>query len=75
MSAIQELQLLHIFCDTFSSNDAAKNNLFMSLFTPLVPGRGRVLARLVSLAVSTKNPSVLAATGVWMQVISFFIHR
>jgi hypothetical protein len=42
--------------------------VFMSLFPPTHSDRSRLLIKLVSMASSTKNVSVLTATGIWMQV-------
>ncbi|XP_069701611.1 integrator complex subunit 15 isoform X1 [Periplaneta americana] len=71
LNCIQELQLLEVLCDYFAysgnSNDAVRNTVFMSLFPPTHTERSRLLTKLVSMAISTKNIPVLTATGIWMQ--------
>ncbi|XP_046993810.1 uncharacterized protein C7orf26 homolog isoform X2 [Schistocerca americana] len=71
LTCIQELQLLEVLCDYFSfrgvNNDSTCNTVFMSLFPPTNMERCRFLAKLVSMAISTKNTPVLSATGIWMQ--------
>lgn len=71
LTCIQELQLLEVLCDYFSfrgvSSDTTCNTVFMSLFPPTNMERCRFLAKLVSMAISTKNTPVLSATGIWMQ--------
>ncbi|KAK7868870.1 hypothetical protein R5R35_014194 [Gryllus longicercus] len=71
LSCIQELQLLEVLCDYFTysgaSNEPARNAVFMALFPASNAERCRLLAKLVSMAISTKNTPVLNATGVWMQ--------
>nr|CAD7448001.1 unnamed protein product [Timema bartmani] len=73
LGCIQELQLLEALCDFFKpsytsgNSDTTRNSVFMALFPPSVAERSRLLVKLVSMAISTKNVPVLAATGIWMQ--------
>ncbi|PNF13616.1 hypothetical protein B7P43_G17430 [Cryptotermes secundus] len=71
LNCIQELQLLEVLCDFFTSSviggEAVRNMVFMSLFPPTHSDRSRLLIKLVSMASSTKNVPVLTATGMWMQ--------
>ncbi|XP_066991639.1 integrator complex subunit 15 isoform X2 [Anabrus simplex] len=71
LTYIHELQLLEVLCDYFAytggGNDAIRNIVFMALFPPGHVSRSRLLAKLVSMAISTKNTPVLTATGIWMQ--------
>ncbi|PSN32633.1 hypothetical protein C0J52_13887 [Blattella germanica] len=71
LNCIQELQLLEVLCDYFTytgnNSDSVRNIVFMSLFPPTHSERSRLLIKLVSLAISTKNIPVLTATGIWMQ--------
>ncbi|CAG2054925.1 unnamed protein product [Timema podura] len=73
LGCIQELQLLEALCDFFKpsytsgNSDTTRNLVFMALFPPSVAERSRLLVKLVSMAISTKNVPVLAATGIWMQ--------
>lgn len=73
LTCIQELQLLEVLCDYFAyssgNNEAVRNAIFMALFPPSSAERCRILAKLVSMAISTKNIPVLNATGVWMQLL------
>lgn len=73
LSCIQELQLLEVLCDYFTfrrgNSDTTRNSIFMYLFPPANIDRCRFLAKLVSMAISTKNTQVLCATGVWMQQV------
>ncbi|KAJ8895676.1 hypothetical protein PR048_001012 [Dryococelus australis] len=75
LNCIQELQLLEALSDYFKpsfsgglSSDATRNTMFLSLFPHGNPDRLRMLVKLVSMAISTKNIPVLSATGMWMQV-------
>nr|CAD7462158.1 unnamed protein product [Timema tahoe] len=69
LGCIQELQLLEALCDFFKpsytsgNSDTTRNSVFMALFPPSVAERSRLLVKLVSMAISTKNVPVLAATG------------
>nr|CAD7196977.1 unnamed protein product [Timema douglasi]CAD7403690.1 unnamed protein product [Timema poppensis] len=73
LGCIQELQLLEALCDFFKpsytsgNSDTTRNLVFMALFPPSLAERSRLLVKLVSMAISTKNVPVLAATGIWMQ--------
>ncbi|RZF41210.1 hypothetical protein LSTR_LSTR011591 [Laodelphax striatellus] len=70
LSCLRELQLLEVLSDYVCSSSpgrAARNAVFMSLFNPMHPDRGRILVKLVSMAISINNHAVLMATAILMQ--------
>lgn len=70
LPALLELQLLEVLFDYFNgtSNEAAKNTIFLSLFSGTTAmQRLPVLSKLVSIAVGSSSTSVLVATSTWMQ--------
>lgn len=72
LSAIQELQLLEVFCDFLSwpvSNEAGKNTVFMSCFHSSCPERIHLLIKLVSMSICTDNAQALNCTAILMQQV------
>ncbi|XP_022192127.2 uncharacterized protein C7orf26 homolog [Nilaparvata lugens] len=70
LSCLRELQLLEVLSDYVCSSipaRAARNAVFMSLFNPMHPDRGRILVKLVSMAISINNHAALMATAILMQ--------
>lgn len=79
LTITQEFQLVIVLCDFFTERRAHNNPqsasicnaLFLSLFGHGIgiggPARARVLCRLVSTAISARQPDVLSAAGTWMQ--------
>lgn len=76
LTLTQEFQLVIALCDFFAertspSSSAISNALFLSLFGTgagaAVSARPRVLAKLVSTAISGRLVAVLSAAGTWMQ--------
>ncbi|XP_067141439.1 integrator complex subunit 15 [Centruroides vittatus] len=72
LTPVKELQVLERICSYFNGhqNDQNKKTLFLYLFPPgskLLEKRLQILVRLVSMAISVGNGSVLACIGLLMQ--------
>lgn len=70
LTPIMELELLDVLFDYFNgpANEAAKNTLFLSLFSgTIISLRLPVISKLVSIAIGTPSSSVLISASAWMQ--------
>lgn len=71
LSPILELQLLAVLFEYFNSksaNEAAKNTIFLSLFSGTTANlRLPVLTKFVSIAIGTQSSPVLTSASTWMQ--------
>lgn len=70
LTPILELQLLEVLFEylNHTSNEAAKNTIFLSLFSGTTATiRSPILSKLVSIAIGICSPSVLICASTWMQ--------
>lgn len=70
LTPLVELQLLDILYEFLNGipNEAARNTLFLNLFSPItVNSRVVVLSKLVSLAIGIPSSAILISASTWLQ--------